>query len=174
METGTRGWGQGCPDWGTQPCLGAVLPLRPQTVPAPSRPPRSSRYSPPARPLPTRREPPVTCRRRWAAAPLAPQPPQPWLPRRLPPRPPLPGDRGQHRSLARSLGAAGPALLSSAARGTRLGMLRSSHPNSAEEEKQGESPASVLCWGRRKEPVSKRKGGKKRQGEDGGKKTSGQ
>lgn len=140
---GTRGWGQGCPAWGTQSCLGAVLPPRPETVPAPSRPPRSSRSSPPARPLPTRREPPVTCRLCWAAAPLAPQPPLPWRPRWLPPRPPLPGDRGQHRSLARSLGAAGPALLQLGGAGEdpRLGMLRSSHPNSAEEERQGESPA---------------------------------
>lgn len=115
------GWrpGQGAGDraarpGGSQPCLGAVLPPRPQTVPAPSRPPLSSSYSPPARPLPTRREPPVTCRHRWAAAPLAPQPPQPRLPRRLPPRPPLPGDGGQHRSLARGRGPSAPQLSSGA------------------------------------------------------------
>lgn len=100
--------------------------------------------------------------------------------RSRPARSPLPGDGGQHRSL----GAAGPALLSSAARGgppALLGMLRCSHANSAEEEKQGESPALAMRLGqaktyspRGKEPVSERKGGKKRWVEAGGKKTSGQ
>lgn len=78
----------------------------------------------------------------------------------------------------RSLRAAG-----SAARGdSRLGMLRSSHPDSAEEEeRQGDDVASVMLLGwaktytpRRKEPVSEWKGGKKSQEEAGGKKTSGQ
>lgn len=117
---------------GSPPCLGAVLPSGPQALRLPRADPGVLGTARPARPLPTRREPPVTCRRCWATAPLAPQPPQPRLPLRLPPRPPLPGDQGQHRA-ARSE-PRGPALL--LPRGTgegnpRLGMLRSSHPKPA-------------------------------------------
>lgn len=76
-----RRWRVGGPDkgagdqalWpgGSRPCLGAVLPPGPQAPRLPRAGPRVLGTPCPAPPLPTRREPPVTCRRCWAAAPLA-------------------------------------------------------------------------------------------------------
>lgn len=57
---------------GSSPCLGAVLPPGPQALRLPRADPGVLGTARPARPLPTRREPPVTCRRCWATAPLAP------------------------------------------------------------------------------------------------------
>lgn len=103
---------------GLRPCLGAVLPPGPQALRFPRADPGVLGTARPARPLPTRREPPVTCRRCWATAPLAPQPLQPRLPLRLPPRPPLPGDGANTALLAPSLGAQRSCCPAARARGT--------------------------------------------------------